>query len=124
MSVLQIERLNVRYRRRDGQEVVAVRDFSLGVARGECVAIVGESGAGKSQAFLAAMGLLPRHAIVDGSVRFQDAEMLGAQASRLNEIRGSRVAMVFQDPLTSLTPHLTIEEQIAESLQAHAGLSG
>lgn len=123
MSVLDIERLSVRYKKPNGDEVIAVHDFTLSVAKGECVGIVGESGAGKSQAFLAAMSLLPSHAIVGGSVRFQEAEVLGAEAATLNRIRGSRLAMVFQDPLTSLTPHLTIEEQIAETLRAHAGLS-
>ena len=123
MSVLEIERLSVRYRKPGSADVVAVQDLSISVAKGECVGIVGESGAGKSQAFLAAMGLLPRNAVVGGRVRFQDEDILGADHSRLNRIRGSSLAIIFQDPLTSLTPHLTIGQQIAEPLQVHAGLS-
>lgn len=113
-NLLEIENLSVRYPAPGGQ-IAAVNDFSLTLAPGECVGIVGESGAGKSQALLAAMGLLPRHARVAGSIRF------GGQPF-VNELRGRRVAMIFQDPMTSLTPHLRVGAQIAESLTYHLGV--
>ncbi len=122
MSVLEIEGLNVVFPAPAG-EVVAVRDLSLSIAAGECLGIVGESGAGKSQAFLATMGLLPKSARVSGSVRFNGRELLGANADELNRVRGAGLSMVFQDPLTSLTPHMRIVDQIAESLIRHEGLA-
>jgi peptide/nickel transport system ATP-binding protein len=122
MSVLDIRDLNVSFATAGG-EVVAVRDFTLAVQKGECVGVVGESGAGKSQAFLAAMGLLPENARVSGSVRIDGVELLGQRAADLDRVRGAGVTMVFQDPLTSLTPHLKIAGQICESLRRHRGLS-
>src|SRR6185369_12913078 len=97
-------------------DVEAVADFSLSLSAGECVGVVGESGAGKSQALLAVMGLLPPNARTRGSVLFDGRELLGLPAKELNRVRGAGMAMIFQDPLTSLTPHLKIGEQIAESL--------
>jgi oligopeptide transport system ATP-binding protein len=120
--VLEVENLAVRYTTPDG-EVPAVNDFTLSVAAGECVGVVGESGAGKSQSFLATMGLLASNARVSGSARFEGQELLGRPADELNRVRGSRIAMIFQDPMTSLTPHMKVGEQIAESLVRHMGLS-
>jgi oligopeptide transport system ATP-binding protein len=121
-AVLAIEALGVRYPIAGGS-IAAVSDFSLAIGAGECVAVVGESGAGKSQAFLAAMGLLGRAARVSGRVRLEGQELLGASPATLNRLRGARVAMIFQDSMTSLTPHLKVGEQIAESLVRHRGLS-
>ncbi len=121
--VLEVENLAVRYSTPDG-EVPAVNDFTLSVSAGECVGVVGESGAGKSQSFLATMGLLASNARVSGSARFEGQELLGRPAVELNRVRGSRIAMIFQDPMTSLTPHMKVGEQIAESLVRHMGLSG
>jgi oligopeptide transport system ATP-binding protein len=104
-------------------EVQAVRGVSLHVARGECLGIVGESGAGKTQLFLAAMGLLGRSARVAGSVRFEGAELLGLAPSALNEFRGAKLTMIFQDPMTSLTPHVRVGVQLAEVLVHHAGVA-
>jgi oligopeptide transport system ATP-binding protein len=119
---LGIDELRVSFTQ--GPTVIpAVRGVSLAVAPGECVAVVGESGSGKTQLFMAAMGLLPRNAAVDGRVRFEDEDILGAPLERLNRIRGSRLTMVFQDPMTSLTPHLKIGIQLAEVLVHHAGMS-
>jgi len=103
--------------------IPAVRGVSLAVAPGECVGVVGESGSGKTQLFMAAMGLLPANAAFDGRVRFEGEDILGADAARLNRIRGARLTMVFQDPMTSLTPHLKIGIQLAEVLVCHAGMS-
>ncbi|MEJ1960836.1 MAG: ABC transporter ATP-binding protein [Gammaproteobacteria bacterium] len=120
--LLEIRDLGVRFATPDA-EVEAVAGFSLDVRAGECVGVVGESGAGKSQALLAVMGLLPSNARVSGSVRFDGRELLGLPMRELNALRGAAISIVFQDPLTSLTPHLTIGDQIAEPLVQHAGLT-
>ncbi len=122
MATLAIDGLSVHF----GvgyQRIAAVREVSLTVAPGECVGVVGESGSGKTQTFMAAMGLLPAQASVAGSVRFEDEEILGAKPNILNRVRGSKLTMVFQDPMSSLTPHLRIGMQMAETLVCHAHLS-
>jgi oligopeptide transport system ATP-binding protein len=116
---LRIDGLKVRYGV-DGAAIAAVRDVSLQVSAGECLGIVGESGSGKSQVFLAALGLLASNARIAGSVRFDGAELLGLTAAALNRIRGSKLSMVFQDPMTSLTPHVRIGVQLAEVRVHHA----
>ncbi len=120
-DVLRIENLSVTYPG-PADPVHAVREFSLSVRRGECVGIVGESGAGKTQALLAVAGLLPADAQVRGSARVEGRELVGAGTRELNEVRGTRLAMIFQDPMTSLTPHMRVGEQIGEPLRAHRGL--
>ena len=120
--LLNIEDLSVDYTQ-GGVEIPAVRQVSLAVAARESVGIVGESGAGKTQVFMAAMGLLAGNAVVRGRVRFEGGDILGAGAENLNRVRGSKLTMVFQDPMTSLTPHLTIGTQLAEVLVCHAGRS-
>jgi oligopeptide transport system ATP-binding protein len=115
---LQIDNLSVNFASSDGP-LAAVREVSLAVAGAECVGVVGESGSGKTQLFMAAMGLLARNAAVTGSVRFEGNELLGAAAPLLNRFRGSRLSMIFQDPMTSLTPHLRIGAQLAEVLLHH-----
>jgi ABC-type microcin C transport system duplicated ATPase subunit YejF len=102
--------------------VLAVRDVHLNIHAGECLGLVGESGSGKSQICLASMGLLPRAARARGSIRFQSRELLNQDTRSQIRLRGSRIAMVFQDPMNSLTPHLTIGEQLAEPLRHHFGL--
>jgi len=87
------------------------------------ILITGESGAGKSQSFLAVMGLLAGNASVSGSARLGETELLGNDREALNAVRGSKLAMIFQDPMTSLTPHLRVVDQIGESLVRHRGLS-
>lgn len=118
-AILSIDRLKVRFRSARN-EITAVRELSLEVMPGECVGVVGESGSGKTVVFMGAMGLLPKDALIDGTVRLAGVDMLRAAAHELNRVRGSRVAMIFQDPMTSLTPHLTIGAQLAEVLMTHA----
>jgi oligopeptide/dipeptide ABC transporter ATP-binding protein len=115
---LQIAALEVDFPTREGM-VHAVRgiDFSLGA--GEVLGIVGESGSGKSVTALATMGLLPTSARVRGSIRFQGDELLGRKEKDLTAVRGTGVAMIFQDPMTSLNPVYTIGWQIAEAVRAH-----
>jgi oligopeptide/dipeptide ABC transporter ATP-binding protein len=121
--VLSIEDLRVRFATPDG-EVEAVRGVSMSVAAGECLGVVGESGSGKSQTMLAAMGLLSPNGSASGRALFAGRNLLGLNTAALNRIRGSKAAMVFQDPLTALTPHVKIGEQIAEPLRRHLHLSG
>ena len=120
-DVLNIEDLSIEFLK--GQRIAAVREVSLRVTQGECVGIVGESGSGKTQIFMGALGLLPGSARATGSVRFENAEILGAPRAALNRIRGSRLCMVFQDPMSSLTPHLRIATQLSEVLVCHRGMS-
>ena len=121
-STLSIDDLSVSFAS-GSAHISAVRQVSLAVAPRECVGIVGESGSGKTQVFMAAMGLLAGNARAEGRVRFEGADILGVSASRLNRIRGSKLSMIFQDPMTSLTPHLKIGAQLAEVMVCHSGKS-
>jgi oligopeptide/dipeptide ABC transporter ATP-binding protein len=97
---------------------------SLEVRRGECLAIVGESGSGKSQLFLGSFGLLAARGTARGSVRFDGADLLGADPGPLRAARGTRLAMVFQDPMNALTPHLAIGRQLEEVVRDRGLLDG
>jgi oligopeptide/dipeptide ABC transporter ATP-binding protein len=119
--LLQITDLNVRFDTADG-EVEAVKNATLSIQEGECLGVVGESGSGKSQLFLAAFGLLAANGRVSGSVKFRGEEILGASPKRLNALRGGKVTMIFQDPLTSLTPHMRVGDQITEALMLHQSM--
>ena len=106
----------------DGQ--AALRGIDLDVAKGEALGLVGESGCGKSVTWLAALGLLPGKARITGSVRLGETELLGASAATLERVRGGRIAMIFQDPASSLNPVHRIGRQITEALSLHQGLNG
>jgi oligopeptide transport system ATP-binding protein len=121
VPTLNVDRLRVSFSHRNGK-IEAVAGVSLQIAPSECVGLVGESGSGKTQIFMAAMGLLAGGAQVSGSVRFEGEELLAVDAPTLNRVRGSRLTMIFQDPMTSLTPHLTIGTQLAEVMVAHLGM--
>ncbi|MEU4162606.1 ABC transporter ATP-binding protein [Actinoplanes sp. NPDC026670] len=120
--LLEVDDLTVGFPTEDGL-VRAARGVSYQVSRGESVGIVGESGSGKSVTSLAVMGLLPRNARVSGSVRFLGEELLGRSDDQMSKVRGSRIAMVFQDTSTSLNPVYTIGAQIAEAVRAHNAVS-
>ena len=120
---LQVRDLHVSFPTSRGPARV-VRGLDLEVARGETLAVVGESGSGKSVSMLAVLGLLPGSATVTGSARLDGREVLGVEESELRSLRGPGVGMVFQDPMTSLNPVLTIRRQLLEGLRAHAGRDG
>jgi oligopeptide/dipeptide ABC transporter ATP-binding protein len=103
--------------------LTAAEDVTLSVSAGECVGVVGESGAGKSQVFLAVMGLLAANGRAHGSARFGGAELLELAPAALDRLRGAGIAMVFQDPMSSLTPHLRVGDQIAEVARRHNHLT-
>ncbi len=119
--LLEIERLAVSFTTPDGA-VRAVEDVSLSLAPGAALGIVGESGAGKSQLFLAVMGLLAANGRAEGRALFRGTELLTLGRARLDAIRGTRMTMVFQDPMTSLNPYLKIAIQLTEVLTTHRGM--
>ncbi|KAB0268636.1 ABC transporter ATP-binding protein [Microvirga brassicacearum] len=126
--LLAIDDLEVRFRTEEG-ESTPVRGVTLSVAAGETVALVGESGSGKSVTSLAVMGLLPRPAgrVARGRILFrrrseQIVDLAAMPSSEMRKLRGSEIAMIFQEPMTSLNPVLSIGEQIAESVRQHMGL--
>ncbi|MDG0024473.1 ABC transporter ATP-binding protein [Trinickia sp. Y13] len=121
--ILEVDRLNVRFLPRNGMPVDAVQALSFSLEAGETLGMVGESGSGKSQTAMAIMGLLPSNARVSGAVRYGGTDLLKLDRRSLNRLRGERIAIVFQDPMTALNPFLTIERQLTEPLQTHRGLS-
>ncbi|MEQ1607374.1 MAG: ABC transporter ATP-binding protein [Hyphomonadaceae bacterium] len=121
--MLDVRDLSVSFETQDGR-VEAVKKLSFDLARGECLGLVGESGSGKSQTVLAAMGLTAANGIVEGSIKFDGVEVTGLDRKQLNNIRGARMAMIFQDPLTSLTAHMTVGAQMAEVLARHKKMKG
>src|SRR3712207_2960971 len=118
--VLEVDDLSVRFTRRGEAGTQAVDGVSFSVAPGETVGLVGESGCGKSVTSLAVMGLLPRRGVqVGGSVRLDGQELIGAGDRTLRALRGADMAMVFQDPLSSLNPTVPIGTQVTEVLLEH-----
>src|SRR5690349_4070644 len=113
--LLAVDNLSVSF----SAKIHAVRGVSYQLHRGETLGIVGESGSGKSVTSLAVMGLLDKHARVRGSVKFKGRELLGANDKNMSRVRGKGVAMIFQDPMTSLDPVYKIGRQITETLKVH-----
>jgi len=124
--LLEVEHLGVNFKSADGQLVQAVKGLSFNLAYEQILAVVGESGSGKSVSSLAIMGLLPpRSATIDpaSQVRFRGQSLLGLSASAWRQIRGRKIAMIFQDPMSSLNPVYSIGYQLAEMLRIHEGQS-
>jgi peptide/nickel transport system ATP-binding protein len=121
--VLSVRDLRTQFFTRDGV-VRAVDGISFDLARGETLSIVGESGCGKSVTALSILGLIPQGAgrIVGGSIRFEGAELTALDEREMRRIRGNRISMIFQEPMTSLNPVLTVGDQIAETLHIHQRL--
>lgn len=120
--LLEVSDLRVSFPSEEGR-VDAVRGVSYTVNDREVLAIVGESGSGKSVSSLAVMGLLPEQARINGSIRLRGRELLGLGDKQLSKLRGSSISMVFQDPLSALTPVYRVGDQIAEALLAHGAMS-
>src|SRR5258706_802638 len=121
--MLQVRRLTVSFRTALGV-VRAVDGISFDVAEREILGIVGESGSGKTISLLAVMGLIDDpNAIIEGSIVYKGQELLGLPQRRLRHVRGKEIAMIFQDPMTALTPVYTIGWHIAEQIRAHDPVS-
>ncbi len=121
-ALLTIDHVSVEFRQGQAR-IEALRAVSLEVRPAECIGIVGESGSGKTQLFMAAMGLLPRNARAQGSIRFDGQDLLRLERTALNHIRGAHLAMIFQDAMSALTPHVKVGVQLAEVLVAHRNAS-
>jgi oligopeptide/dipeptide ABC transporter ATP-binding protein len=124
MALLSVQDLIVRFRTHEGT-IHAVNGVTFELDEGETLGIVGESGCGKSVTSLAIMRLLPKPAghIEGGRVRFDGQDLLAYSESEMRDLRGREIAMIFQDPMTSLNPVLTVEEQMVETIQAHRKVS-
>jgi peptide/nickel transport system ATP-binding protein len=122
MALLEVDKLNVRFATPDG-EVHAVRDLSFTLEQSETLGIVGESGSGKSQTVMSLVGLLAANGRATGTARFAGRDLLALRPAELRAIRGRKIAMIFQDPMTSLNPYLTIEAQMTEVVRAHERVS-
>jgi len=124
MSLLEVTDLTTSFQT-SGGEVTAVENISFSLEKGEILGIVGESGSGKSVTALAIMGLLPRPParILGGAIRFEGQDLLTLSDRSMQRLRGPGIAMVFQEPMTSLNPVFTIGEQIMETIRAHESLS-
>ena len=122
MTLLKVENLSVEFQTNDGA-VQAVKDLSFELEKGGSLAIVGESGSGKSQTVFSIMGLLADNGRSSGRVLIEGKDILNLPSSELNTYRAEKMAMIFQDPMTSLNPYLRVSEQMVEVLVHHRGIS-
>ncbi|WP_299599598.1 ABC transporter ATP-binding protein [uncultured Tateyamaria sp.] len=120
--MLSVENLHIRFRTGDGL-VHAVNDVSFSVDAGSRLAVVGESGSGKSQIALAIMGLLAKNAEVEGRIMWDGQDLLATSNREMNRIRAREIGIIFQDPMSSLNPYMTIERQLTEIVEHHEGMS-
>jgi oligopeptide/dipeptide ABC transporter ATP-binding protein len=120
--VLEVANLSIRFR---GQAIDLIDDVSFAIPRGKTLCLVGESGCGKSVTSLAIMGLLPKRAAIvrQGAVRFNGRDLLGLPEEAIEDLRGNSMAMIFQEPMTSLNPAFTVGHQVAEAVRRHKGCS-
>jgi oligopeptide transport system ATP-binding protein len=121
-KVLEVTDLKTTFATQEG-DVKAVGGVDFTINKGETLGVVGESGSGKSQIFMSIMGLLARNGRAVGSVKFQGEDILGLPVKELNRVRGAKMSMIFQDPMTSLNPYLSVRRQMTEVLMQHKGLS-
>ena len=121
--LLEVKDLQTIFSTSDGV-VNAVNGISYSLKSGEALGIVGESGCGKSVGALSIMGLIPNPPgqVVDGEILFDGTDLLSLSAEKMRQVRGQQISMIFQDPMTSLNPVLTIGQQIGEALRLHKGL--
>ena len=122
MALLEVDDLHIRLQTQRGP-ADAVRGISFALERGQTLGIVGESGCGKSITAMSLMGLLPANATVGGSIRLDGQELVGLSETSMCQIRGNRIGMIFQEPMTALNPVHTIARQVAEPLRLHRGAS-
>jgi oligopeptide transport system ATP-binding protein len=125
MALLDVQHLTTRFHTRNGI-VRAVEDVSFSVEKGQTVGIVGESGSGKSVTCYSLVGLIPQPPgkIHSGKAIFDGIDLLKTNPKQLRKIRGKRISMIFQDPMTSLNPYLKISTQLTEPLEIHDGIKG
>lgn len=123
MALLEVRDLRVTFERRDELPVTVVDGVSFDLDAGGTLGIVGESGSGKSQTVMAVLGLLAGNGRASGEARYRGENLLTMKRAALNRVRGSSIGIVFQDPMTSLNPFLTIERQMTETLECHGGVS-
>ncbi|OAN18404.1 oligopeptide transporter ATP-binding component [Photobacterium jeanii] len=121
MSLLDVKDLRVEFTTQDGI-VTAVNNLNFSLDQGETLGIVGESGSGKSQTVFAIMGLLAKNGVISGSAEFEGRNILNLPEKELNKVRAEQIAMIFQDPMTSLNPYMKVSDQLMEVLMLHKGM--
>ncbi|MBJ7536427.1 oligopeptide ABC transporter ATP-binding protein OppD [Marinomonas transparens] len=121
-NLLEVENLRVSFGTPDGF-VTAVNDLNFTLGQGETLGIVGESGSGKSQTAFALMGLLANNGVIKGEARFEGRNILSLHEKEMNRIRSKEIAMIFQDPMTSLNPYMKVGKQLMEVLMLHKGMN-